>query len=180
MNKVPKGITLIETDNKTYIETSNFDETVLYMQIVLILIPLLVFSGYYIFNPSGILIIFPILIIAVVYLIISNIKDVYIIEIADGFLDVKQGMHKSILYKIRLDNIVDVKISKKYGKVYSSARTGLTSETPNKNELYVLTAQEQIMITNSIIYSEQLFIKNKILEKINTTANIAQASLGAR
>jgi hypothetical protein len=166
MNIIPKGMQIQDSDVLTKIEIKNFDDTLLLMQIILMLMPLLAINGYVFFNSiKGLVLSFPVL-IALIYWIIYNIKDSYLIFITNKSVLIYKGMHKSEIVNLNLNDIEDIFMTTKYGKVLTSARTGLSSKTPDINELKIRTHQEEILVTNSLPYSNQVFIKNQIMKKL--------------
>lgn len=169
MTKIPKGIKLDESDSLTIIETKNYNETLLLMQIILMFIPLTVINIYILLNGKPQMMVATVgLWLALIYWIIYNIKDNYIFRIGRDTLEVIKGMHKSTILSLELSDIDRVKIKRVYGKVYTHARSATTSETGNTDELIIEIGNDEILVTNSLVYSHQLFIKNKIQERIDS------------
>ena len=169
MKKTPKGITYQDSGTMASIETSNYNESVMFMQIFLLLLPLLAANVYLILNPlkPQLFIVSGSLLAAVIYFIIHNAKDRYRISITNEKLKVVKGMHNAFVLELNLADIKGVKIKRKYGKVYTHARSGTQSETPNTDELIIDTGYTEIVLTNSLLYSEQLFIKTIIEERLS-------------
>jgi|GEM_PF-5596053 len=171
MARVPKGMTLEESESITTIKTSNYNQTLLMMQIILMLIPLSLICGFLIFMEyyDRELFVFGALLLLVVYWLIYNVNDNYIVYIGPINLKIVRGMHRSKLVDVALIDIKRVKIKRKYGSIYTS-RYGATSETGNSDELIIVTDQAEILVTSSLLYSEQLYLKDKISERITNSA----------
>jgi hypothetical protein len=126
MDKLPKGIKIEEVQSVIKIEAKNYDETLLLMQIILMLLPLLAINVYLLSGLSlGLLLTLPLL-GALIYWIVYNIKDNYLISISDESLEIVKGMNKKQIVNLPLTAIKEIGIIRKHGKVLTSGRTGLT------------------------------------------------------
>lgn len=165
MKNLPKGIKLHETPSELLIEAKNYDETLLLMQIILMVFPLLVINVYLLMEvPIGMIVSGPLL-LSLIYWVVYNIKDNYLVRIAGNRVLIQKGMDKRILLNANLDEILNISIVRRSGKELRSARTGLSSQTPDIDELWVQTPGSEVMITNSLLYSNQVFIKNQIMRQ---------------
>lgn len=167
MKQLPKGIKIEESESYTKIEANNYETTLLLMQIFLMLFPLLGMNGYFLYSLSkGLFITIPLL-LALVYWMIYNIKDKYIIMITKDRLEITKGMDKCEIVNMAMTEIKSIWIKRKTGKVLTSARTAISSKTPDIIELRISTDYSEILVTNSLIYSNQLFIKEQINKRLN-------------
>src|SRR5690606_34704289 len=115
MKNLPKGIKLHETSSELLIEAKNYDETLLLMQIILMVFPLLVINVYLLMEvPIGMIVSGPLL-LSLIYWVVYNIKDNYLVRIAGNRVLIQKGMDKRILLNANLDEIRNISIVRRSG-----------------------------------------------------------------
>lgn len=162
MAKVPKGISVQRLRNSVTLTTSNYSDS-LYLMQVMMFIPFLSIVSilYLIYSPFGLLFTLPLL-LATIRWTYHNKMDHYKIYLNPKRLIITKGMSKRKLINTDLHRIEDVFIVK-----ITRPTLGEFPNDPildNRNELIVKTKFERVVVTNSLIDSEQIFIKNTILK----------------
>lgn len=119
---------------------------------------------FLVYSPFGLLFTLPLL-GATLRWFYYNKKDHYKVYINAKKLVITQGLNKKQLINADLKNIRSVYIVILRKSHYNEFDDATVYE--NKNELIIETLSDKIVVTNSLIDSEQVFIKNTILEWVN-------------
>ncbi len=166
--KTPKGLTLENiSDNDSIIIADNYDENLMLMQLFLLIIPLSIIDILLLINfPIALILTIPITGI-VGYYFIFNIKDKTKIVISNDILVVSSVFDKITKLEIKLIDIKSLELHRKSGKKLTSARTGLSSQTPSIDSLIIKTNTDDYILTNTLLYSQQVFIKKIIEDKLS-------------
>jgi hypothetical protein len=165
MSKVPKGISIQRTSTSVTLTTSNYSDSLYLMQVMLFIPFLSILSIVYLFlNPYVLLFSIP-AIIGTVRWIHLNRNDNYKIHLYPQQLLITKGLNKKEIINANLQDIIDIYIVKKYE--YTIGEFGHAAILDNKNELIIETISGKIVVTNSLVDSEQIYIKNSIWEWIH-------------
>ena len=170
--KTPKGLTIENINNKELIIIAdNYDENLMLMQLLLLLLPLSIIDIVFIINfPIALIFTIPITAISGYYFI-YNIKDKTKIEITTDTLVVSNIFNNKTTLNLKLIDIKSLELHRKSGKKLTSARTGLSSQTPSIDSLIIKTNTDDYILTNTLLYSQQVFIKKTIEEKLTLLQN---------
>ncbi|MDB5258581.1 MAG: hypothetical protein JWM14_3276 [Chitinophagaceae bacterium] len=161
MAKIPRGISIQKSRKSVTLTTSNYSDPLYLMQVMLFIPFLSIVSVLYlIYSPFWLLFSLPLL-AATIRWTYYNKKDHYKIYLNNKQLIVTKGMNKLEIINTDLHSIRDVYIVKITERVPGKFKHDPIID--NKNELVVETSSDRIVITNSLIDSEQVFIQNKIL-----------------
>ena len=168
MAKIPKGIKIQQSDNSVTLITSNYSDPLYLMQVMLfipfLVILLIVFLFALPFDLSSLFFfLVPLFLLGVIIRWIqANKKDHYKIQLNAKQLLITKGMNKDVIIQTDLRDIRAV-----YIVLVTKSTAGEFANDPildNRNELVIETMSDRIVVTNSLLDSEQVFIKNKILK----------------
>jgi hypothetical protein len=162
MTKVPRGITIQKSRDSVTLTTSNSSDSLYLIQVMLFIPFLSILTIVFLLHaPFGLFFSIPLL-AATIRWIYYNKKDHYRIKLNPKRLIITKGMSKIDIINTDLKSIRNIYIVKITDRI-----SGEFAHDPildNKNELVIETDVEKIVVTNSLIDSEQIFIENKIKE----------------
>jgi hypothetical protein len=102
-----------------------------------------------------------------IYEIVYNIKDHYMMTIQGGSLEIIKGMYNSVIFEFPLNEIRNVYIKNKEGKRIISYRYGHSMIGPDINELRIqLSNSKDMLISAEMEYAVQVLVRDKILEQV--------------
>lgn len=168
MAKIPKGISIQQSQDSVTLITSNYSDPLYLMQVMLfipfLVILLIVFLFTLPFDSSSLLFfLVPLFLLAVIIRwIYTNKKDHYKIHLTAKQLLITKGVNKDVIIQTDLKDIRAV-----YIVLLTKSTVGEFANDPildNRNELVIETLSDRVVVTNSLLDSEQVFIKNEILK----------------
>lgn len=163
--KTPSSIKIKSKINDTEITVKTFDSSLLLFQITLCLIPILLIE-FLVIKPDTFLSIsiFLAIITAITLWILSNLQGKYIISINSSEVTFTTKSLGSKNTTFNLDSIQNFKIKRRTGKTITGGRSGVTTTGPNVDDYYIITDDQEYLMTPGLSTKEKEFIKYKIEE----------------
>jgi len=150
-NRIPKGFSVfIHADDSVHIILDNYDGNFLAFQILILGIPLLIASVVTALHLSTtFFIVFPLL-VAVVYWCLYNYKDKSRFIFTREHFIVKEGLHQFVKLQVHKNEIIATQKKDHAGSSITPGFTNSSRQRRSTYELYVITKEEEILVTKHV------------------------------
>src|SRR6478735_10005036 len=159
------GLQIVESSKGVLISVKRFSSGLLLQQGAGIIILLAVLACCYRFSaPLFVMLVISAGIALLIYGMVYNLKDQYLMTMQDGSLEIMKGMHNSVIIDISLNEIQNVYIKNKEGRLYFIPKYGHLVKIPQVNELWIKDSNSKVRLVDAEMkYSVQVAIRDKIL-----------------